>query len=107
MSATYMHIGIPVTDLKEGMTYNEDMKLWMSNPDDYDFKIEYLKFEAGTPFPAILHHNPHVAYLVDDIEAYVAKADQVIFPITAASETARLAFVIMDDAIIELYEDKG
>ena len=36
MAAEYMHIGIPVLNKKEGMTYNVD---------DYDFKIEYLKFE--------------------------------------------------------------
>ena len=106
MAATYMHIGIPVTNKKEGMTYNEGMKIWMSNPDDYDFKIEYLKFEEGTPFPEIMHKNPHVAYLVDDLEKYMADADQVIFGPVAASETARLAFVIKDDAIIELYEEK-
>ena len=39
MSATYMHIGIPVTNKKPGMVYNEDMKLWMSNPEDYDYVI--------------------------------------------------------------------
>ena len=44
-----MHIGIPVTNKKPGMVYNEDMKLWMSNPEDYDYVIEYLKFEEGTP----------------------------------------------------------
>lgn len=32
MSAEYMHIGIPVTNKKPGMTYNEGLKLWMSNP---------------------------------------------------------------------------
>ena len=54
MAAEYMHIGIPVLNKKEGMTYNEDMKFWVSRVDDYDFKIEYLKFEEGTPFPEIL-----------------------------------------------------
>ncbi|MEG1849864.1 MAG: hypothetical protein RR197_04825 [Oscillospiraceae bacterium] len=106
MSATYMHIGIPVTNKKPGMTYNEGMKIWMSNPDDYDYKIEYLKFEEGTPFPEIMHKNPHVAYRVDNLEKYMADADRVIFGPAAASETARLAFVIKDDAIIELYEEK-
>ena len=48
MAAEYMHIGIPVLNKKEGMTYNEDMKFWVSNVDDYDFKIEYLKFEGNT-----------------------------------------------------------
>ena len=44
MSAEYMHIGIPITNKKPGMKYKEDAKFWVSNVDDYDFKIEYLKF---------------------------------------------------------------
>ena len=48
MSAEYMHIGIPITNKKPGMTYNEGAKFWVSNVDDYDYKIEYLKFEEGT-----------------------------------------------------------
>ena len=60
MAAEYMHIGIPVLNKKEGMTYNEDMKFWVSRVDDYDFKIEYLKFEEGTPFPEILLSLIHI-----------------------------------------------
>ena len=58
MSAEYMHIGIPITNKKPGMKYKEDAKFWVSNVDDYDFKIEYLKFEEGTPFPEVIHRNP-------------------------------------------------
>ena len=57
MSATYMHIGIPITNKKPGMVYNEGAKFWVSNVDDYDYKIEYLKFEEGTPFPEEIHRN--------------------------------------------------
>lgn len=106
MSAQYMHIGIPVTNKKPGMTYNPDMKLWMSNPDDYDYKIEYLKFEEGTPFPEIMHKNPHVAYKVDALAPYIEDADELIFGPADAGPGARLAFVIKDDTIIELYEEK-
>ena len=49
MSATYMHIGIPITNKKPGMVYNEGAKFWVSNVDDYDYKIEYLKFEHPLP----------------------------------------------------------
>ena len=65
MAAEYMHIGIPVLNKKEGMTYNEDMKFWVSRVDDYDFKIEYLKFEEGTPFPEILSNSPmwHIRWM--------------------------------------------
>ena len=68
MTATYMHIGIPITEKKPNMIYNEAMKFWVSNVDDYDYKVEYLKFEEGTPFPEELHRRWHVAYAVDDLD---------------------------------------
>ena len=106
MAAEYMHIGIPVLNRKEGMTYNEAMKFWVSSVDDYDFKIEYLKFEEGTPFPEILSKQPHVAYKVDDLEKYIADADSVICsPMTANDKGDRLAFVWKDGAILELYQE--
>lgn len=106
MSAEYMHIGIPVLNRKPGMVYNEEARFWVSEVDDYDFKIEYLKFEEGTPFPEVLSKQPHVAYRVDDLDHYAAQAQQVIFGPEQMGENVRLAFVIWDDAIIELYEEK-
>ena len=94
MAAEYMHIGIPVLNRKEGMVYNEAMKFWVSNVDDYDFKIE------------ILSKQPHVAYRVDDLDGYAKQADRIIFGPVDAGPGVRLAFVIWDDAIIELYEEK-
>ena len=70
MTATYMHIGIPITEKKPNMIYNEAMKFWVSNVDDYDYKVEYLKFEEGTPFPEELHRRWHVAYAVDDLRPH-------------------------------------
>ena len=106
MSAEYMHIGIPITNRKPGMTYNEGAKFWVSNVDDYDYKIEYLKFEEGTRFPEILSKQPHVAYKVDNMDPYLKEAQQVIFWPETLSDTVRLAFITLDDAIIELYEEK-
>ncbi len=106
MAAEYMHIGIPVLNRKEGMVYNEAMKFWVSNVDDYDFKIEYLKFEEGTPFPEILSKQPHVAYRVDDLDGYAKQADRIILDRSTRVREYGLAFVIWDDAIIELYEEK-
>lgn len=105
MSATYLHTGIPVTNRKPGMTYNEELKLWMGNPDDYDFKLEYLKFEEGGPFPEIMHKNPHIAFQVENVDDYLKDADQVIFG-PAGEVGSRMAFIIKDDTIIELLEGK-
>ena len=105
MSVEYMHIGIPVTNRKPNMTYNEGAKFWVSDVDDYDYKIEYLKFEEGTRFPEILSKQPHVAYKVDNMDPYLKEAQQVIFGPETLSDTVRLAFITLDDAIIELYEE--
>lgn len=107
MAAEYMHIGIPVLNKKPGMVYNEWGRFWVNESvDSYDYKIEYLKFEEGTMFPEILSKQFHVAYKVDDMTPYIKQAERVIFGPEVLSETARLAFVVMDDAIIELYEEK-
>ena len=105
MSAEYMRIGIPITNRKPGMVYNEGAKFWASQVNDYDYKIEYLKFEEGTRFPEILSKQPHVAYKVDNMDPYLKEAQQVIFGPETLSDTVRLAFITLDDAIIELYEE--
>lgn len=106
MALEYMHIGIPVTNKKPNMTYVDGMKLWIGNPDDYDYKIEYLKFEEGGPFPEIMHKNPHVAYKTEDMNPYLEDADEVIFGPVDAAPSERMAFIIKDGAIVELYEVK-
>lgn len=107
MTAEYMHVGIPVLNKKPNMVYNEWGGFWVNESvDEYDYKIEYLKFEEGTRFPEILSKQPHVAYKVDNLETYMEDADRVIFGPEVLSETDRLAFVVKDDAIIELYESK-
>ena len=64
MAAAYMHIGIPVTNKKPGMVYNEGARFWVSSVDDYDYKIEYLKFEEGTPFPEVLHRMWRIRWTI-------------------------------------------
>ncbi len=104
MSAEYMHVGIPVLNKKPNMVFNEWGGFWVNESvDEYDYKIEYLKFEEGTRFPEILSKQPHVAYLVDNLEHYIEDVDQVIFGPEPVGDD-RLAFVIKDDAIFELYE---
>jgi hypothetical protein len=47
-----------------------------------------------------------VAYKVDDADPYLKDADRIIFGPESLGENVRLAFIIKDDAIIELYEEK-
>ncbi|MGI6509532.1 MAG: hypothetical protein ACOX1L_02960 [Erysipelotrichaceae bacterium] len=107
MAAKYLHIGIPVLNKKPGMVFNEWGGFWVNESvDEYDYKIEYLKFEEKTRFPEVLSKKWHVAYLVDDAQPYIDDSDELLFD-ERISETVRLAFIRKEEAIIELYEDKS
>lgn len=106
MRAKYLHIGIPITNKKPGMMYLEPFKVWISNTEDYDLSIEYLKYEEGTPFPEVLHKNIHVAYEVEDMQPYFDKAERIIFGPADLSDTMQFAYIEMDNAIIELQAPK-
>lgn len=106
MKATFLHTGIPVTNKKPNMTYIEEYNVWVSDPADYDFTIEYLKYEEGTPFPEILHKNPHIAYAVEDMQPYLKQAQQVLFGPTTMDEKTDFAYILLDDTIFELQAPK-
>lgn len=107
MKKEFMHIGIPVSDVMPGMVYNEKTKMWRSNPMDHEYRVEFMKYEEGTPFPEILHKKPHVAYKVDSLESCIEDADELIYgPVAASSAAAMLAFIIKDGVIIEIFEEK-
>ena len=53
-----------------------------------------------------MQKKPHVAYKTVDMDPYIEDADEVIFGPVDAAPGARMAFIILDGAIIELYETK-
>ncbi len=103
MAATYLHLGIPITNKRPNMNYHEGLKTWLTDPTTNDLNIEYLKYEEGTPFPEIMHKNPHVAFKVDDFKPYFDSADSIIFEPYELSPGVRIAFIIKDNTIIELF----
>lgn len=105
-TAQYLHVGIPITDKKPNMIYLDEFKVWITNADDYDFKIEYLRYEEGTPFPGILHKNPHIAYMVQDMKPYLEQADQVLYGPQPLTDEIDFAYILLDETIFELQAKK-
>lgn len=102
MKAEFMHIGIPITNKKDNMVYEEKYKVWITNPEEYDMAVKYLKYEKDTLFPEILQKNPHICYSVEDIQPYIDKAQRVIFGPEKLDENTDFAYILRDDIIIEL-----
>ena len=106
MSAQYMHIGVPIEEVRPGMHYNEWGGFWVSDSvEGHDFRIEYLKFEENTRFPKPITEKWHVAYRVDEPEFYLQEADEVLFD-ESPDGKERIVFLHKNGALIELYHNE-
>lgn len=70
------------------------------------YPVEYFIFEDASQLPELLTKQMHVAYAVDNAEPYIADADRIIYGPEKISDTVRIVFVIKDDVIFALYEDR-
>lgn len=101
-----LHIGVPTTEVKENETYMKDMKVYVTSPDDHDFKYEYLRFDEDSWMPEEIQKQVHVAIQVDSIAEYLKKVDRILVEPLMASDTMQICFAMKDGVVLELVEMK-
>ena len=104
MGYKFLHVGVPTTQIQPNEIYVEKMKLYKTEAEQTPFNIEYLRFQDGTPFPEVMHFNPHVAYEVDSIEEASKGAKVIVEPIDLGEII--ICFIIKDNVIYELTQRK-
>lgn len=97
------HIGIPTTEKKPNETYMADAKLYVSDADASPNKVEWLRFEEGSPMPELLRTSTHIAYTVPSLEEAIAGRELLLPPFSPA-EGMTVAFVVEEGLPIELIE---
>jgi len=97
----YHHTGIPTSTKREGETYLEGAKLYVTDAEASPNKIEWLRFEAESEMPDLLKNSAHVAFKVDDIKKEMEGREVLLEPFNPM-EGVTVAFVIEDGAPIEL-----
>ena len=100
-----VHIGIPTTESMENEIFVEGAGIYVTEPEDDPFKIEYVRFLPNTVFPQDMQYDIHIAAKVDSIDKYVELADSVIVP-KMDNGDCYLCFIKKNRAIIELIESK-
>ncbi len=100
----FHHVGIPTSDKKDFDTYLDDAKLHITDAEKSPFKVEWLGFEEGSPMPELLKTTPHVAFMVEDLNAEIEGKDILIEPFEPMPGL-RCAFIIHDGAPIELMQN--
>lgn len=100
---TFHHFGIPTDQPHDHETHLADACLFITDCQASPNKIEWLRFEPGSPMPEILKTMPHIAYEVDDLQAEMAGAQVLMEPFSPL-EGVTVAFIIEEGAPIELMQ---
>lgn len=103
MPATFHHFGVPTTTPQPGETYLEGARVYITDPEASAYRIEFLRFEEGSPMPEDLMKKNHAAYVVDSLEAAL-EGKQVVIPPFEPMASLRCAFIYDGDALIELMQ---
>jgi len=102
----FHHIGIPTNESKKGETYNANSKLYITSIDDHPYRVEWLRFEPGSPMPELIQTVPHIAFAVDDLQKAI-EGKQVIHGPTLSASGIKLAFIVEGGAPIEFIQIDG
>ncbi|MBE3069456.1 MAG: hypothetical protein IMZ66_04380 [Planctomycetes bacterium] len=101
--AQFHHVGVPSGTQRPGETYIAGGKVFITDPEASPYKFEYLRFEPGSPMPEATQKQPHVAYMVENLDAAL-KGETVIVDPFDAMPTLRVAFIVKDGVPVELMQ---
>ncbi len=106
MAKTFHHIGLPTHDKQLNEKYIADTKVWVTDPADHPYRVEFLRFEDDSPVTGPLRDMPHVAYRVDDMNAELEGKEIILEPFVPMPGLS-VAFAKEDGAVIEFmkFED--
>ena len=96
----YHHLGIPTTERRAGETYLAEFGVYVSGYETSPYRIEWMRFDDGSPLPELVKTVPHVAFEVDDVEAAIVGKEVLIAP-NSPSEGVTVAFVVDNGAPVE------
>ena len=99
----YHHLGIPTEETRPNETYIQELGMYVSGFQTSPFGVEWMRFEPSSPIPELVQTVPHLAFVVDDLEAALQGHDILIAP-NSPSEGLTVAMIVHDGAPIELME---
>lgn len=99
-----LHIGVPTDVKQENETYMSDMQVYVTDPEASEFKYEYLRFDKDSWMAKEIQEQVHIAIEVDSIDEYLKKIDRVLMEPRQVSDNMKIAFVMKDNAVLELVE---
>lgn len=103
------HVGY-ITDVKQGEEdFVEATRVWVTNPKDHPYKVEWLRFEPDTPVTGPVRDKAHVAYKVESLDKEIKERNlKVLLEPFEVGGFLRVGFFEYEDGtILELMEYLG
>ena len=99
----YHHLGIPTHIPRSNEKQLPAFGLFVSGFETSPCGIEWMRYEEGSPVPEIIRTVPHIAFVVDDLEAAL-EGKEILTDINSPSAGVRVAMIMENGAPIELME---
>ena len=97
---TFHHMGLPTHEKQENEIYVEASKLWVTDPENHPYRVEFLRYEPDSQVTGPVRDLPHIAYTTDDLRREIAGKEILIEPFMAL-EGLEVAFIFEDGAVVE------
>jgi hypothetical protein len=98
------HVGLITEERKEGESWVEATRVWVTSPREHRCNIEWLRFEPDSPVTGPLRTQPHVAYRVPDVHQAVKGHAVLAEPFDVGNGFLTVAFVDVDGAVVEFMQ---
>jgi len=103
----FHHTGIPTDEKQPDEIYVPDTRVWVTDPMDHPYRIEYLRYEPDSPVTGPVRKLPHLAFETDDLEGELEGKEILLEPFRPM-EGLTVAFVLDDGAVFEFMQwDEG
>jgi hypothetical protein len=99
----YHHLGIPTHEKREGETYLESFKMYVSGYENSPYGVEWMRFEPDCPLPELVKTIPHIAFEVDDLNEELEGQEILIEP-NCPSEGIIVAFIVHNGVPVEFLQ---
>ena len=99
----FHHMGLPTDERQRGEVYVSETKVWVTNPDEHPYRVEFLRFEPDSPVTGPVRDQPHIAYKVDDLHREIRGERVLLGPVTALPGL-QVVFILKDGAVVEFMQ---
>ena len=104
----FLHYGVPTHEKIESLDYSyvEPLKLFTTNPNVHDKKIQFVYADKDSPLPAVVKMSAHISIGVENMEEELIGFDNIEYGHVQLNEKLSIAFATKDGVLFELMETK-